>query len=121
MKISLTRENLLKVLQTVGGVVEKRQTMPILGNVLFHVFQNTLTVTASDLEIETRAQTELESSDTEQFAITLPAIKLINIVRSLPDGLTIIWISKSRAARFLPDVRALSCRPCRRTISRPST
>lgn len=90
MKISLTRENLLKVLQTVGGVVEKRQTMPILGNVLFQVFQNTLTVTASDLEIETRAQTELEGSDTEQFAITLPAIKLINIVRSLPDGLTII-------------------------------
>ncbi|MDG6778741.1 DNA polymerase III subunit beta [Thiomicrorhabdus sp. zzn3] len=90
MKISLSRENLLKVLQTVGGVVEKRQTMPILGNVLFYVYQNTLTVTASDLEIETRAQTELETSDTEQFAITLPAIKLINIVRSLPDGLTII-------------------------------
>jgi len=59
MKITLTRENLLKVLQTVGGVVEKRQTMPILGNILFQVSENTLTVTASDLEIETRAQTEL--------------------------------------------------------------
>lgn len=90
MKITLTRENLLKVLQTVGGVVEKRQTMPILGNILFQVSENTLTVTASDLEIETRAQTELESSDTNQFAITLPAMKLINIVRSLPDGLTIV-------------------------------
>lgn len=90
MKISLSRENLLKVLQIVGGVVEKRQTMPILGNVLFYVYQNTLTVTASDLEIETRAQTELESCDVEQFAATLPAIKLINIVRSLPDGLTIV-------------------------------
>ena len=90
MKISLSRENLLKVLQTVGGVVEKRQTMPVLGNVLFYVYQNTLTVTASDLEIETRAQTELETCDVEQFAITLPAIKLINIVRSLPDGLTIV-------------------------------
>jgi len=90
MKITLTRENLLKVLQTVGGVVEKRQTMPILGNILFQVSENTLTVTASDLEIETRAQTELESSELGQFAITLPAVKLINIVRSLPDGLTII-------------------------------
>ncbi|WP_127469819.1 DNA polymerase III subunit beta [Thiomicrorhabdus aquaedulcis] len=90
MKISLTRENLLKVLQTVGGVVEKRQTMPILGNLLFQVSNNTLTVTASDLEIETRAQAELESSDVAQFAITLPAMKLINIVRSLPDGLTIV-------------------------------
>jgi len=89
MKITLTRENLLSVLQTVGGVVEKRQTMPILGNVLFQVSENTLTVTASDLEIETRAKTELESSDANQLAITLPAIKLINIVRSLPNGLTI--------------------------------
>ncbi len=89
MKISITRENLLKVLQTVGGVVEKRQTMPILGNLLFQVSNQTLIVTASDLEIETRAQTQLESSDTEQFSITLPALKLINIVRSLPDGLTI--------------------------------
>ncbi|MCF6254033.1 MAG: DNA polymerase III subunit beta [Thiomicrorhabdus sp.] len=89
MKITLTRENLLSVLQTVGGVVEKRQTMPILGNVLFQTSENTLTVTASDLEIETRATTELESSDTPQFSITLPAMKLINIVRSLPNGLTI--------------------------------
>ncbi|WP_319380603.1 DNA polymerase III subunit beta [Thiomicrorhabdus sp.] len=90
MKITLARENLLKVLQTVGGVVEKRQTMPILSNLLFQVSQTTLTVTASDLEIETRAQTELESSEVEQFATTLPALKLLNIVRSLPDGLTIV-------------------------------
>jgi len=89
MKISLSRENLLKVLQTVGGVVEKRQTMPILANILFQVNQNTLTVTASDLEIETRASTELESSDGD-FSVTLPAVKLISIVRSLPDGLTIL-------------------------------
>jgi DNA polymerase-3 subunit beta len=88
MKISLSRENLLKVLQTVGGVVEKRQTMPILGNVLLQVHHNTLTVTASDLEIETRAQTQLESSDGD-FAVTLPAVKLTTIVRSLPEGLTV--------------------------------
>lgn len=89
MKISLPRENLLRALQTVAGVVEKRQTMPILGNVLLQIQQNTLTVTASDLEIETRVQTELEASDGD-FAITLPAIKLMTIVRSLPDGLTIV-------------------------------
>ena len=89
MKISLSRENLLRALQTVAGVVEKRQTMVILGNVLLQIQQNTLTVTASDLEIETRAQTELESSSGD-FAITLPAIKLMTIVRSLPDGLTIL-------------------------------
>lgn len=89
MKLSITRENLLKVLQTVGGVVEKRHTMPILGNLLFQVTNQTLIVTASDLEIETRAQTQLEFAESEQFSITLPALKLVNIVRSLPDGLTI--------------------------------
>ncbi|CAN8140593.1 DNA polymerase III subunit beta [Thiomicrorhabdus sp. 6S2-11] len=90
MKITITRENLLKVLQTVGSVVEKRHTMPILSNLLFVVNNNMLTVTASDSEIETRAQTELESCDLEHFSITLPALKLINIVRSLPDGLTVV-------------------------------
>lgn len=88
MKISLSRENLLHALQTVGGVIEKRHTMPILANILFQVSQNRLTLTASDLEIETRATTELESSSGD-FDITLPAIKLISIVRSLPDGLTV--------------------------------
>ncbi len=91
MKIGLSRENLLSVLQTVSGVVEKRQTMAVLGNVLLQVKQNILTVTASDLEIETRAQTELESSEGD-FEITIPAIKLITIVRSLPSGLTIILV-----------------------------
>ncbi len=89
MKLSLSRENLLKALQKVAGVVEKRQTMPILGNVLLEVQNNTLTLTASDLEIETRAQVELESSDGD-FAITLPAVKLLTIVRSLPEGLTVV-------------------------------
>jgi len=89
MKISLSRENLLRVLQTVSGVVEKRQTMPILGNVLLQIHQNILTVTASDLEIETKAQTQLEESD-GNFSTTLPAIKLMTIVKSLPDGLSII-------------------------------
>ena len=89
MKISLSRENLLKVLQTVGGVVEKRQSMPILGNILFQVSQNTLVLTASDLEIETRASTELETSDGD-FSVTLPAVKLISIIRAIPDGLTVV-------------------------------
>ncbi len=89
MKISLSRENFLSVLHTVIGVVEKRQTMPILGNLLLQINQNTLTVTASDLEIETRASTELETSDGD-FSVTLPAIKLNSIIRAVPDGLTVV-------------------------------
>lgn len=86
MKLTLKRENLLKALQNVAGVVEKRQTMPILGNFLFQVSQSFLVVTGSDLEIETRSQTEFESLEGEPFDITLPAQKLITIIRSLPEG-----------------------------------
>mgnify|MGYP005749114255 CR=1 FL=1 len=89
MKLTLKRENLLKALQTVAGVVEKRQTMPILGNFLFQVSQSFLIVTGSDLEIETRSQTELDSVEGEPFDITLPAQKLLTIIRSLPDGVVV--------------------------------
>ncbi len=89
MKLTLKRENLLKALQTVAGVVEKLQTMPILGNFLFQVSQSYLIVTGSDLEIETRSQTLIESIEGEPFDITLPAQKLLTIVRSLPDGVMV--------------------------------
>ena len=52
MKFSVLREALLKPLQAVIGVVERRQTMPILGNVLIVVKDNELAITASDLEVE---------------------------------------------------------------------
>lgn len=89
MKLTLKRENLLKALQTVAGVVEKRQTMPILGNFLFQVSESYLIVTGSDLEIETRSQTELDGVEGESFDITLPAQKLLTIIRSLPDGVMV--------------------------------
>lgn len=89
MKLTLQRENLLKVLQTAAGVVEKRQTMPILGNFLFQVSQNYLVVTGSDLEIETRSQAPIEAIEGELFDTTLPAQKLLTIVRSLPDGVLV--------------------------------
>ncbi|WP_044408238.1 DNA polymerase III subunit beta [Thiomicrospira microaerophila] len=87
MKLTIQRENLLKALQNVIGVVEKRQTKPILGNFLFQVWQSQLIVTGSDSEIETRSQVPIESVEGETFDITLPAQKLLTIVRSLPDGL----------------------------------
>lgn len=89
MKLTLARENLLKVLQTVAGVVEKRQTMPVLGNFLFQVHQSNLIVTGSDSEIESRSQTELLSTEGEVYDITLPAQKLLTIVRTLPDGVMV--------------------------------
>ena len=66
MKFTISRESLLRPLQTVIGVVERRQTMPILANVLIAVKDDELTVTATDLEVELvardRKSTRLNSS-----------------------------------------------------------
>ena len=54
MKISANRDDLLKPLQQIVGVVERRQTLPILANVLIAVKDNRLSLTATDLEVELR-------------------------------------------------------------------
>ncbi len=84
MKISTTKEALLQPLQAVSGVVEKRQTLPILANILINVANTRMTVTATDLEIEIRTSTEIDAEGDVSF--TLPARKLIDICRALPDG-----------------------------------
>jgi DNA polymerase-3 subunit beta len=83
MKIITNRETLLKPLQIVGGVVERRQTLPILANILINAENNRLTVTATDLEVELRTAIDVEISSEADF--TLPARKLIDICRALPE------------------------------------
>ena len=84
MKFTAAREALLKPLQAVIGVVERRQTMPILSNVLIVVKGGQLAVTATDLEVELVADAEVESeSDGE---ITVSGRKLLDICRALPEG-----------------------------------
>ncbi len=84
MKFTAAREALLKPLQAVIGVVERRQTMPILSNVLIIAKDGQLAVTATDLEVELVAQTEVEAeSDGE---ITVSGRKLLDICRALPEG-----------------------------------
>ena len=84
MKFSAARDVLLKPLQAVIGVVERRQTMPILSNVLLVAKGNGLAVTATDLEVELVAQAEV-SVDAEG-EITVSGRKLLDICRALPDG-----------------------------------
>ena len=52
MKISTERDNLLKPLQQIGGVVERRQTLPILANILINARNGTLRITPTDLEFQ---------------------------------------------------------------------
>ena len=87
MKFSATRDVLLKPLQAVIGVVERRQTMPILSNVLLVAKGNELAVTATDLEVELVAQTEVSVETGGE--ITVSGRKLLDICRALPDGSTI--------------------------------
>ena len=56
MKLTIQREILLKPLQQVTGVVERRQTLPILGNVLLSAGKKNLKLTATHLEVEWQAQ-----------------------------------------------------------------
>lgn len=87
MKLSAGREALLKPLQAVIGVVERRQTMPILANVLLAARDGQLSVTATDLEVELVATTELEVEAAGE--VTVPGRKLLDICKALPEGATL--------------------------------
>ena len=84
MKFTAAREALLKPLQAVIGVVERRQTMPILSNVLMIARDGQLSVTATDLEVELVAQADVETESGGE--ITVSGRKLLDICRALPEG-----------------------------------
>ncbi|MGD2084084.1 MAG: DNA polymerase III subunit beta [Chromatiales bacterium] len=84
MKIRTDRDELLKPLQRIGGVVERRQTLPILANVLIAATAERVELTATDLEVELRTGAPAEVS--EEFEFTLPARKLMDICKALPEG-----------------------------------
>ena len=84
MRFSLQREVLLKPLAQVVNVVERRHTLPVLANLLVRVNAGQLALTGTDLEVEMVARTAVE--DAQDGEITIPARKLFDIVRALPDG-----------------------------------
>jgi len=84
MKFSAAREALLKPLQAVIGVVERRQTMPILANVLVVAKDGEVSITATDLEVELVASIDVNVDAPGE--ITVPGRKLLDICRALPDG-----------------------------------
>ena len=84
MKLSVSREALLKPLQAVIGVVERRQTMPILANVLLVAKDGQVAVTGTDLEVELVATVDVEVEGAGE--ITVPGRKLLDICRALPES-----------------------------------
>lgn len=84
MQFSISRENLLKPLQQVCGVLSSRPNIPVLNNVLLQIEDNRLTITGTDLEVELSSQTQL-SSASENGTFTIPAKKFLDICRTLSD------------------------------------
>lgn len=85
MKFTINREALLKPLQLVAGVVERRQTLPVLSNVLMVIDDNQLSLTGTDLEVELVARISVDHIY-ERGDITVPARKLMDICKSLPEN-----------------------------------
>lgn len=84
MQFNIQREVLLKPLQQVIGVVERRQTLPVLSNLLVVASANSVRFTGTDLEVEMAASVEAPGAQAGET--TLPARKLFDICRALPDG-----------------------------------
>lgn len=90
---SIQRDPLLSSLLLISGAVEKKQTLPILGNVLLVVKDNQLTLSATDTELSLSAVIPLSESGTSG-EVTVPAKKLIDICRSLNDGTLLTFTQK---------------------------
>ncbi|GLX11821.1 MULTISPECIES: DNA polymerase III subunit beta [Pseudomonadaceae] len=96
MHFTIQREALLKPLQLVAGVVERRQTLPVLSNVLLVVEGQQLSLTGTDLEVELVGRVALEDA-AEPGEITVPARKLMDICKSLPaDALIDIRVDEQK-------------------------
>jgi DNA polymerase-3 subunit beta len=107
MKLAISRESFLRPLQAVIGVVERRQTMPILADVLLVARDGALTVTGTDLEVELVAEATADSVSVPG-EIAVPGRKLLDICRTLPDAASIAvqldgdrLVVKSGRSRFV--------------------
>lgn len=86
MKLTIQREALLKPLQFATGVVERRQTLPILSHLLLTLHEDKLTFLGTDLEVELQGTLTLETHAKSKREITLPGKKFLDICRTLPEN-----------------------------------
>lgn len=84
MKFTIERASLLRSLGHVQSVVERRNTIPILNNVLMRASKGALTLTATDMELAISESVGAETG--ADASITAPAHTFYDIVRKLPDG-----------------------------------
>jgi DNA polymerase-3 subunit beta len=103
MKFSIEREALLQPISQVVGVVERRQTLPVLANFLISAKGKRLSITGTDMEVE--LLTTVEADISAEGETTVPARKLVDIVRMLPEGVN-ITVSSGRGRYTLATLPA---------------
>src|SRR5690349_19790574 len=84
MEIVVTKNDLLRELTATQGVVERKTTIPILSNFLFEAAGDRLAITATDLDLSLR--TSCAAKVKKEGSCTVPARKLYDYVKLLPDG-----------------------------------
>src|SRR2546421_12806032 len=84
MEITVSKFDLLRELTATQGVVERKTTIPILSNFLFEAADGKLSITATDLDLSLR--TSCPAKVKKEGSCTIPARKLYDYVRLLPDG-----------------------------------
>ncbi len=87
MKFIIQRDLLLPSLHIVNGVIERRHALPVLSNLLMNIGSTVTTLTGTDMEVELISTIELGAKENAEF--TLPARKLLDICKALPEGATL--------------------------------
>jgi DNA polymerase III subunit beta len=111
MKFIINREEILTPLQQIVSVIEKRQTMPILSNVLMVINDDQIILTGTDLEIQIIAKINITTAT--PGSITVPARKLLDICRLLPNAAEIRFEQQDDKIKILSNRSrfSLSCLP----------
>ena len=112
MKISVEKNHIFKSLSHVQSIVEKKNTIPVLSNILIEAKDNSLILSATDMDISITEA--INCSVIEKGSATVPAHTLYDIVRKIPDGNEIEFISndgKTFSIRSGKSRFSLSCLP----------
>ena len=84
MKLSINKEQIITELQSLAAVADKKQTLPILSNILIRADEEKITFKSTDLEVE--LEFVISNNNEAPGEITVPAKKIADIIKELPDG-----------------------------------
>ena len=110
MEFTVSRADLVRELNLSQGVVEKKTTIPILSNILLEADGDRLLLTATDLELGVRSSCAAKVK--KKGAGTIPARRLLDYVRLLPEGEVQVKISKTSGRVWSAVVPRLGSQEC---------